>query len=227
MQFLKLFNYFFFLIRNWNLSVACKLFVEEIRGEKKFHIKTTGYDQLKRLEKQGVDISHASIYMPASYRLLEELFSQLDGKSIQHFLDLGCGKGRALCVAAHYGIKKLTGVELSKSLVLDARDNVKRCQQNLPEVEMQIIHQDAFYFEIDEDVDCIFLFNPFDEFVMEAVHENIQKSLDKKDRKMTILYLNSLHKNIFLSGGFEEIYHTENLIYLQACILCYNPECVK
>src|SRR5690606_32840126 len=98
------------------------------------------------------------------------------------------------------------------------------CKRKFPLLESRIVHNNAFHFEIDEDVDCIFLFNPFDEYVMESVNENLQKSLDKKDRKLTIIYLNSLHKKIFLTNGFKEIYHTENLTYLQASILEYDSK---
>ena len=50
-----------------------------------------------------------------------------------------------------------------------------------------------FYFEIPDDVDCIFFFNPFDEVIMSAVVENILESLYKNHpRKIIIAYANPL-----------------------------------
>src|SRR5690606_10383183 len=109
MRFAKFFSSFFYVGFNCNFRIVATLTLEEVKGEKKYGIQSTGYDELKTLEEQGLDISHASMYMPASYKLMEDLFSRMDTHSIKHFLDLGCGKGRALSVAAHSGIMKITG----------------------------------------------------------------------------------------------------------------------
>src|SRR6478609_9433477 len=101
MKFLPYIKYFFFIAYNWNIGIAWYIIKQEIRGEKKFGINTTGADQLKKLEKKGIDITHATIYMPVSYDLLEDIFKQLNIEDYNHFLDLGCGKGRAMCIAAH------------------------------------------------------------------------------------------------------------------------------
>ena len=85
----------------------------EIKGEKKYGINTTGADELKKLKKKGIDVSHATMYMPVSYQLLEETLLQIPGDNKKHFFDIGCGKGRAMCVAAHYGFAKISGIDFS------------------------------------------------------------------------------------------------------------------
>ena len=105
MKFLTYIKYFFFLFINWDARIAWYMIRQEIEGEKKYGINTTGADELHKLEKQGIDISHATIYMPVSYSLLEEIFEQLPASIRNHFLDMGSGKGRAICVAAHKGFK--------------------------------------------------------------------------------------------------------------------------
>lgn len=195
---------------------------QEIKGEKKYGINTTGADELFKLEKQGIDISHATIYMPVSYKLLEEIFEQLDShknKPQTHFLDLGCGKGRALCVAAHQGIKKITGLDFAKDLCETAKENLAITKEKIPTLEYRIINNDAFYFEIPDDVDCIFFFNPFDEIIMSAVVNNIFDSLQNNSRKITIIYVNPLHKELFLKAGYKETWHSKKMKYLEASIL--------
>ena len=91
---------------------------QEVSGERKYGINTTGADELHNLEKQGIDISHATIYMPVSYTLLEEIFEQLPVTTCNHFLDMGSGKGRALCVAAHKGFKQVTGLDFSNRFAM-------------------------------------------------------------------------------------------------------------
>jgi len=219
MEFLAHIKYFFYIAYNWDIGIAWHIIKQEIRGEKKYGILTTGADELKKLEKKGIDITHATIYMPVSYDLLEEIFLQLNIEQYNHFLDIGCGKGRAMCIAAHKGFKQVTGIDFSKELCDAAKENLALTKQKIPTLNYTIINNDAFYFDIPGDVDCIFFFNPFDEMIMNAVVNNILKSLKKHPRKITILYVNPLHKEIFIKAGFKETWHRKKMRYLEAVIL--------
>ncbi len=227
MKFIRYIKYFFFLFTNWNIRIAWVMIRQEISGEKKYGIHTTGADELLKLEKQGIDISHATIYMPVSYSLLEEIFKQLKLSELSaanqqpqtHFLDIGCGKGRALCVAAHYGFEKLTGLDFSKDLCDMAKQNLSITKQQFPQIEYKVINNDAFYFEIPGDANYIFLFNPFDEIIMSAVVNNIFASLQNHPRKITVIYVNPLHKELFLKAGYKETWYSKKMKYLEASIL--------
>jgi len=219
MRSLRYIKYFYFLFINWNIKIAWYKIKQEIKGEKKYGINTTGADELFKLEKQGIDISHATIYMPVSYTLLEEILEQLPATIRNHFLDMGCGKGRALCVAAHTGFRQVTGLDFAKDLCDAAKENLATTKQKIPGFEYKVINNDAFYFEIPDDVDCIFFFNPFDEIIMSAVVNNIFTSLQNNSRKINIIYVNPLHKELFLKAGYKEIWYSKKMKYLEASIL--------
>ncbi|MBL0144665.1 MAG: methyltransferase domain-containing protein [Chitinophagaceae bacterium] len=221
---MKYLNYFFYIATNWDIRIAWYILINEIRGEKKYGINTTGKDDLQHVEEKGIDIEHATIYMPASYDLLEEIFTQLSSKKIKHLLDIGCGKGRALCVAAHYNITKLTGIDFSKELCIAAEKNLTQTKEKIPTIDWEILNNDAFYFDIPATVDCIFMFNPFDEVIMEGVVENIMISLGETPRKLYVVYVNPLNKEILLGNGFTEIYYTKKLKYLEVSILEFTPK---
>ncbi len=218
-------KYFFYLASKWNLKIAKHILLQEIKGEKKYGITTTGADELKKLEKRGIDIDHSTIYMPVSYDVLEEILNQLTNphdamhKPINHFLDIGCGKGRALCVAAHKGFNKLTGIDFSKEFCKAAEENLIITQQQFPALQYKVINNDAFYFEIPADVDCIFMFNPFDDVIMSGVAENILESFEINPRPITLIYVNPLYKEELLAVGFKQIYYTQKMQYLEAAIL--------
>ncbi len=222
-------KYFFYIAYNWNIGIAWYILRQEIKGEKKYGINTTGADELKKLKKKGIDITHATIYMPVSYELLEETFKHVNDVNSKplnpalpagrHFLDMGCGKGRALCVAANKGFKQVTGIDFSKELCDTANQNLILTKQNFHSLKYKVIYNDAFYFKIPDDVDCIFFFNPFDEIIMSGVVENIMTSLEKSPRKISIIYINPLHKNLFSSAGFTETWYNKKMKYLEAVIL--------
>jgi SAM-dependent methyltransferase len=222
MQAARYTRYFFFLSINWNIRIAFHIILREIRGEKKYGIQTTGADELASMEKKGIDISHATIYMPASYDLLEILFKQLEPLQLKHFLDIGCGKGRALCVAANHQVPTVTGIDFSKELCQQATINLEKTIKKNPSLQYKIVNNDAFYYEIPDDVDCIFLFNPFDEIIMKGVLENINKSLKRSPRGLHIVYLNPLYKDLFTGKGFKEVFYTKRMHYLEASILQKN-----
>lgn len=219
MHFFSFIKYFFYLAANWNIAIAWHIIKNEIKGEKKYGINTTGADDLRLLENKGIDITHATIYMPASYDILENIFHKLNMPSIHHFIDIGCGKGRALCVAAYLGVKKVTGIDFSKEFCALAIKNLQQVEQHNTGLKSSIINNDAFYYQLPDDADCLFFFNPFDETIMSGVIQNIAASLKHNPRNMTIVYLNPLHKELLKKIGFVETYHIKKMNYLEGCIL--------
>lgn len=212
-------KYFIFLARKWNLQIGMYLLMQEIKGEKKYGISTTGADDLKTLEKKGIDTDHATIYMPVSYNLMEEILAHPAVKDKQHFLDIGCGKGRAMCVAAANGFNKVTGIDFSKEFCQAAEKNLLISKEKNKELQYKIYNNDAFYFEIAGDVDCIFMFNPFDDVIMSGVAENILESFELHPRDITLIYVNPLYKQELIQVGFKQIFHTQKMMYLEAVIL--------
>jgi SAM-dependent methyltransferase len=191
----------------------------EIRGEKKYNINTSKIEDVKKLSIKGDNIEHAELYQGANYYLLEKVFDHLQTiEANQSILDFGCGKGRVLTVAAYYGFSKIIGVEFAKELCDVARKNIIPVQQKFPEKIFNVIHANAVDHKIEKDTNVFFFFNPFDEVVMLAVAKNILLSLKENPREVYVVYINPVHKEIFMSAGFEQIYHFEKLKYIQASV---------
>lgn len=221
MRWIQYIRYFFYIAWEWNIRIAWHIIRNEIRGEKKYGIRTTGADELGHLEKKGIDIDHATIYMPVSYDVLEDVFGHIQIADYQHFLDIGSGKGRALCMAAYHGVPKVTGIDFSAELCTTAKANLQLLQPRKPGLTYKVINNDAFYYEIPTDVDCIFMFNPFDAVIMQGVVANILDSHTQHPRTITIIYANPQHKHLFTEAGFTQTYHTKKLNYLEALVMRY------
>jgi len=205
---------------NWNIRLALFTVYHEIRGERKYKINTSKIEQLQNFHIKGNNIDHAEIYQGANYYLLEKIFDHLQTiEANQNILDYGCGKGRVLAVAPYYGFTKLTGVEFAKELCDTARKNIFEVQQKFPEKVFNIIHVNAVDYLIENDTNVFFFFNPFDELVMLRVVKNILMSIKAFPREAYIVYINPVHKEIFMSAGFEQIYFFEKLKYIQVSIM--------
>jgi SAM-dependent methyltransferase len=212
-------KYFYYIGTNWSWKLAFILIAQEIKGEKKYGINTTGADELQNLAKSGVDISHATMYMPVSYHLLENVFKQLPLTNRNHFLDVGCGKGRALCVAVYNEFKKVSGIDFSVSFCTDAINNLKITQNRTFAFQQNVIHTNVLAYQIPDDVDCIFLFNPFDEQLMQHLITEINKSLQKNSRLLHIIYANPLYVQLFTNAGFQQIFYSKRMKYFEVSIM--------
>lgn len=209
--------------RNWNFRLALRILREEIRGELHYGLKTSGYDDLRDLSKQGIDTVHSTIYMPVSYVLMEKLLAAVPAGCRKHFFDFGCGKGRALCLAAQAGFDKVTGVDFSEKFCTMARKNLQKTENRKKGFGFTVIHGRAEDTELPGDVDCVFLFNPFDESTLEKVLENISQSLREKPRKLHLIYVNPIYREILHAFGYRELFHTSEMTYLEAAIFSVEP----
>ena len=219
LKFFTYIRYFFYLAWNWNIVIAIFIIYHEIRGEKKYGIRTSGYDELKHLQEKGIDLSHSTIYMPVNFYMLEKMMGEIS--KCEHngnFLDIGCGKGRAMAVAAYYGFKKITGIDISKEFIDETKKNLAHVQQKFPGVKFEAMLQDAFYYNIPKEISVIFLFNPFDEVIMSGVVENILMSQEKNRRTIWVIYINPLYENLFLENGFVKTRVHKKLKWLQGAI---------
>jgi len=215
-------KYFFYLGTNWNWRLAVVLILQEIKGEKKYGINTTGADELNDLADTGVDISNATIYMPISYPLLENVLTLIPENAKNHFLDIGCGKGRALCIAAYHGFKKISGVDFSATFCADAIENLQRITTKKNGFQQCIVHENILHYQIPADVDCLFLFNPFDEKLVLHLVNDIKRSLQINPRSMYIIYANPLYIQLFFNEGFEQIFHAKKMKYFEVSIMTIN-----
>jgi len=225
MHFLYYLKYFYFIAQNWNLRLAAFTVYHEIRGERKYHINTIKIEDLRQEQIESNNLLHASIYQGTNYFLIEKAFEYLKSeKANNHLVDFGSGKGRILVVAAHYGFKSITGIDFSSSLCREAEYNIEKIIPKFPSTNFKVICDDATNYAIEPDKDVFFFFNPFDEVVMLQVVKNILFSVKQKPRKIFVVYINPLHKEIFLSAGFEEEYFFRKMKFLEFSILSNQNE---
>lgn len=132
-------------------------------------------------------------YQPTSYTTIKRIAKFVKPTAQDVFADIGCGKGRAVCLMATRGLKRCIGVELKKELADIAKKNAAHLRfRNTP---IEIINQDAVHCDFKE-VTVFYLFNPFGLKTMEAVVRNIKKSLEENPRKIWLFYRNPMRYDI-------------------------------
>lgn len=160
----------------------------ELYYEARFGISTR---EPARLTELGYANEEYVDYAAPAYRTLCRAFAHLQvvpGRSV--FLDYGCGRGRALTVAATHPFRKVVGVELVPELLESARIHLARARPRLRCHESELILGNAVDYVPPSDVDHIYLFNPFRGPTLRRVVDNIRDSWLAAPRPLTVIYLN-------------------------------------
>ena len=107
------------------------------------------------------------------------------------FVDLGCGKGKPLLVAATYPFRRLVGVDISPACVAVARRNLARYRpQPVDPSRVELLTLDAEDFVFPDEPLVVYLFNPFPGAVLERVVAHLEASLRERPRPAAVAYVN-------------------------------------
>ncbi|HEX5131180.1 MAG TPA: class I SAM-dependent methyltransferase [Candidatus Krumholzibacteria bacterium] len=134
-------------------------------------------------------LAHGIRYEPTFAAPLVQLLRATAVPAHGTFVDIGCGKGRVLMLAALYGFRKLTGVDYSASLCQTAGRNLNHLRQAraLP-IDVRIVAADAAEYVFQPDDRVVYLFNPFDDVVLRMVLAHLGQSLAAHPRPVWLIY---------------------------------------
>ncbi len=108
-----------------------------------------------------------------------------------HFIDLGCGKGRAVLMASQYRFREAVGVELHTALAQIAENNVAAWTKAGRAVcPVRIVCQDATEFAFPGGPCLLYLFNPFAAPVVQQVIQRIEAEFADRPGKLDLIYFN-------------------------------------
>jgi SAM-dependent methyltransferase len=218
-------RYALYRFLNWNPVLAAFIVKDEWRGERKYGLRTFEQDDLQQQKVTGVNKPFATVYEGASYYLLEHVLAQLQPSPDDMLADIGCGKGRAICVAAHYGFHQLRGIDFSEAFCARAFQNIQYTLSKLPHaVDATVTHADALEWPFPPQLNYFFLFNPFGETVMRPFIQRIKDHALQTRRKITVVYLSPVYKALFLENGFTETFRIQKYQLLEGCLLVFEPE---
>ncbi|MBM2820255.1 MAG: hypothetical protein HW405_15 [Candidatus Berkelbacteria bacterium] len=133
-------------------------------------------------------------YDASYYGILERTQKFISFKKNDVFIDLGCGKGRAVFFYSYKGIRKSIGIEINKKLIHDAKTNLKKFKYFKNNIKFSQIDAAKYNF-FDETI--IYLANPFGKLTLSRVLRNLKKSLIKNPRKIRIIYVFARFKDCF------------------------------
>jgi SAM-dependent methyltransferase len=108
-----------------------------------------------------------------------------------HFIDIGCGMGRGMLVAAAFPFKSVSGIDISIRLTQRARENIAIYNQNHTQAPpLHIIDGDACTLPCAGGNLVLFLYNPFGGEMMDALLQSLEERLEQDVTHAFLIYQN-------------------------------------
>jgi len=157
--------------------------------DRRYRVNTSGFILLSDTSVDPKRLQDATQYGPVNGWGFRRALRELNLPRQLHFVDLGCGLGRACVVAAEYGFARVTGVELAPEFCAIARRNVANCR--LPAGKrstINILEMDALEYCEQTDADVFFMFRPFSWEFLTRVLNKLGSRAEGLDRPLTVIY---------------------------------------
>ena len=165
-----------------------------------------------------------TIYIASQPSIIRQALATIPNPQHCHFLDLGCGKGRALLVATEFRFAAIIGVDLSPTLSRTARRNADVFSRVHPDrTPIAVVTCDALAYELPAEKLVIFLYNPFHRPLIVQLLHRIESSLQAIRRELYIVYYNPVWADVFDASAALERRFAAQLPYDQSEI-GYGPD---
>lgn len=131
-------------------------------------------------------------YAPTSFRAFRAFMQAVPierGRDV--FVDIGCGKGRVLVMAAQYPFRRVIGIELSPELASMAAVNVARVKRRCDDVTVWTGQASDFSFP--DNASVVYFFNPFHGIELERVLDRLRQSIQAAPRLVRVVFNNPTH----------------------------------
>jgi SAM-dependent methyltransferase len=159
---------------------------------------TSGVVPADALPEDSGARAHAVCYAGSQPNVLRLALAALPPLNGFSFLDLGCGKGRALIVASEFPFKSIRGVELSPPLSEIARRNAAIVAQRHPQrPPLTVSTADASTFPLPAGNVVLFMYHPFSAELVARVVANVEAAIASEHRSIYIVYYNPVAGHCF------------------------------
>lgn len=126
---------------------------------------------------------------PTPYAALEQLFEKYKIEEDDQLVDFGSGKGRvAFYIHNRFNIP-ITGVELNETTLDEALDNKQSYRTQAEHLESPIRFEYGYAqnYDISQEDNKFYFFNPFQANIFEEVVENIVRAAKEDDKEVDII----------------------------------------
>lgn len=181
-----------------------KVLLAERKLDRSLHIRTVG------LREWGSKEASYNRYEATPYSALKQLFDVYKFDEGDRLVDFGCGRGRVAFYVHNEFKIPVTGVEAHDKTFDEALKNKQTYRKKRQHIKAPITLEYALaeQYEIDEEDNRFYFFNPFSLKIFKRVVMNILKSMKENERTVELIMyypLPEFKEFLHLSTPFEMI----------------------
>jgi SAM-dependent methyltransferase len=161
---------------------------------------TSGVVELQtiRAETDHPALAHAVVYAGSQPSVIRAALDALPALPDATFIDLGCGKGRGLLVAAERPFREVVGVDLSPELVGIARSNAALMEARQGgRAPIRVVVADAASYPLPPGDLVLFFYHPFGAPIFTEVLAAVERALAAERRAIYVIYYNPVLGRLF------------------------------
>lgn len=139
---------------------------------------------------------------------LRKVLSNIPDIETACFLDIGCGKGRALAVATEFPFRRILGVELSPTLTRIAEHNAGIMASRFPDrTPIEVFEGDALEFELPTGFTVAYFYHPGYGPLVPRIAARLVDHVSNRENRILVVYCNPIRGDVFDDNpAFERYY---------------------
>jgi len=213
----------------WFVDHVRRRGLSEIRRRLQRYTTAQGRAAAKRRRDDATNFDAAHAYQTNEIIALDDLSISSDTSSSRHyeatpvydinsslelldlptadttFVDIGCGMGRPLLIAADLPFKRVVGVEFARELLdIAAQNFARRALGRGPDDRIELICSDATLMPIPDGPVAFFFCNSFGPPALGRLLQNIHTSWRENPRPIRFIYMNVQHPEAMESAKFRQ-----------------------
>lgn len=155
----------------------------------RYGLETSEVVEVEQLDINEEQKESSVRYKPTRVRYFNKLMQSLSLPKNCVFVDIGCGKGRIMLLAAKYGFSHVVGLEISSRLSEVARNNLIAFHRHHPDLSpTTVICENVLNHRLEGNEGVFFLFWPFDRSVTISFLDAVRDSVEKFPRDVWLVF---------------------------------------
>ena len=166
--------------------------VRDAKFDRTYGTDTAGYEDPLMYGAGDPHAARSNFYVPTRAQPFLAFLRRAGIATTGTFVDFGCGKGRAMLLAAQHGFRTITGVDFSPVLCDAARRNIARFRPHVPHATFEVMCGDAGDHAVRPNDAVFYFYDPFHDEVIARCLERIAASIAEYPRTVQVIYHNNM-----------------------------------
>jgi SAM-dependent methyltransferase len=165
--------------------------------DRQYGIDTSGVVPVEMITSDKILSHKINPYGASQPSIIRRAITALGTTDDYEFIDLGCGKGRAMVVASEFPFRRIAGIELSPDLTKVARRNIATLQRRFPaRPPLEAVEGNAITFPLPKAKLVLFFCHSFGEELLSQLISSLEAAISSGTGPIFFMYYNPVHGNV-------------------------------